>query len=42
MSDSEDDAPDTKLKLVVMGDGASGKVSQVAMGIDWVYKSRPK
>ena len=27
MSDSEDEAPDKQLKIVVMGDGASGKVS---------------
>ena len=26
MSDSEDETPDKQLKLVVMGDGASGKV----------------
>lgn len=27
MSDSEEEAPDKQLKIVVMGDGASGKVS---------------
>ncbi len=26
MSDSEDESPDKQLKIVVMGDGASGKV----------------
>lgn len=26
MSDSEDEAPDKQLKIVIMGDGASGKV----------------
>ena len=26
MSDSEDENPDKQLKIVVMGDGASGKV----------------
>lgn len=26
MSDSEDEGPDKQLKLIVMGDGASGKV----------------
>lgn len=26
MSDSEDEAPDKQLKVVIMGDGASGKV----------------
>ena len=28
MSDSEDEGPDKQLKLVIMGDGASGKVCQ--------------
>ena len=28
MSDSEDEAPDKQLKIVIMGDGASGKVSR--------------
>ncbi len=27
MSDSEDENPDKQLKIVVMGDGASGKVN---------------
>ena len=27
MSDSEDEAPDKQLKIVIMGDGASGKVN---------------
>jgi len=26
MSDSEDEVPDKQLKIVIMGDGASGKV----------------
>ena len=26
MSDSEDEAPDKQLKIIIMGDGASGKV----------------
>ena len=26
MSDSEDEAPDKQLKIVIIGDGASGKV----------------
>ena len=28
MSDSEDEAPDKQLKIVIMGDGASGKVKR--------------
>ena len=29
MSDSEDEAPDKQLKIVIMGDGASGKVNRI-------------
>lgn len=29
MSDSEDEAPDKQLKVVIMGDGASGKVKNI-------------
>ena len=29
MSDSEDDSPDKQLKIVVIGDGSSGKVFSI-------------
>lgn len=31
MSDSEDEAPDKQLKIIIMGDGASGKVRKSSM-----------
>ena len=33
MSDSEDENPDKQLKIVVMGDGASGKVIYPYFGV---------
>jgi len=38
MSDSEEENPDRQLKIVIMGDGASGKVSQsLAVAIYYVH-----
>lgn len=37
MSDSEDEAPDKQLKIVIMGDGASGKVKH---SISVVFSNR--
>ena len=39
MSDSEDESPDKQLKIVVMGDGASGKVSGVVVRVTDVTQS---